>query len=99
MLYKSHTNYINRISFTNFHKKPEALRNQKISGASTFNSEATNMEEFTPNKIEQLNKMPIIESHINKSDDGKWIIQKVTITTIKPVKYFEKILERTEEAI
>ncbi len=51
------------------------------------------MEEFTPNKIEQLNKMPIIESHVNKSDDGKWVIQKVIITTIKPVKYFEKMLE------
>jgi len=51
------------------------------------------MGELTTSKIEQLNKMPIIESHINKSDDGKWIIHKVVITSIKPVKYFEKVLE------
>ena len=51
-------------------------------------------EEFSPTKIEQLNKMPIIESQVSKSDDGKWIINKVIITTIKPVKYFEKVLEQ-----
>ena len=51
-----------------------------------------NMEELSQTKIEQINKMPIIESSVSKSDDGKWVIQKVTITTIKPVKYFEKML-------
>ena len=52
-----------------------------------------NMEELSQTKIEQINKMPIIESSVSKSDDGKWVIQKVIITTIKPVKYFEKMLE------
>ena len=51
------------------------------------------MEELTTSKIEQLNKMPIIECHVNKSDDGKWIIHKTVITSIKPVKYFEKVLQ------
>jgi hypothetical protein len=49
------------------------------------------MEELSKGKIEQLNKMPIIESTVSKSDDGKWVIQKVIITSIKPVKYFEKM--------
>ena len=54
------------------------------------------MEELTPTKIEQLNKMPIIETSVGKSDDGKWVIHKTTITSIKPIKYFKKVLENTE---
>jgi len=50
-------------------------------------------EELTQNKIEQLNKMPIVESNVMKSDDGKWVIQKTTITSIKPIKYYQKMLE------
>ena len=43
-------------------------------------------------KMEQLNRQPIIESNISKSEDGKWIIHKTTITDIKPITYFEKVL-------
>ena len=51
------------------------------------------MEELSKSKIEQLNKMPIIESTVNKSDDGKWVIHKTIITSIKPIKYYEKMFE------
>ncbi len=54
------------------------------------------MEELTPTKIEQLNKMPIVESTVGKSDDGKWIIHRTTITSIKPIKYYQKILEQAQ---
>ena len=50
-------------------------------------------EELAQNKIEQLNKMPIVESNVTKSDDGKWVIQKTTITSIKSIKYYQKMLE------
>lgn len=50
-------------------------------------------EELTSAKIEQLNKMPIVESSVTKSDDGKWVIHKTTITSIKAVKYYQKMLE------
>ena len=43
-------------------------------------------------KVEQLSKQPIIENHISRSDDGKWLIHRTTITDIKPVSYFEKVL-------
>ncbi len=43
-------------------------------------------------KIAQLSKQPIIESLVSKSEDGKWLIHKTTITDIKPVSYFEKVL-------
>lgn len=56
------------------------------------------MEELSKTKIEQLNKMPIIESTVGKSDDGKWVIQKTIITSIKPVKYFEKMFEQNPSA-
>lgn len=44
-------------------------------------------------KEEQLKAMPRIESGFQKSKDGKYIIHKTTITTIRPVQYFEKVLE------
>ena len=50
-------------------------------------------EELTPTKIEQLNKMPIVESSVGKSDDGKWVIHRTVITSIKPIKYYQKMLE------
>ena len=41
---------------------------------------------------DQLKRMPLIESKFNKSKDGKYIIHKTTITTIRPLAYFEKVV-------
>ena len=49
--------------------------------------------ELSEKRLEQLNRQPIVESSIRRSDDGKWIVHKTTITDIKPVSYFEKVLE------
>jgi len=46
---------------------------------------------------EKGQNLPILETHISKSKDGKYIIHKTVITDIKPVKYFEKIMEKKEE--
>jgi hypothetical protein len=43
-------------------------------------------------KEEQLRVMPIIRSSISKSKDGKYIVQRTTITNIKPVAYYEAVL-------
>ena len=48
--------------------------------------------ELSEKKLEQLNRQPIVESSIRRSDDGKWIVHKTTITDIKPVTFFEKVL-------
>jgi len=48
--------------------------------------------ELSEKRLEQLNRQPIVESSIRRSDDGKWIVHKTTITDIKPVSYFEKVL-------
>jgi hypothetical protein len=48
--------------------------------------------ELSEKKIEQLNKQPIVETQIKRSEDGKWVVHKTTITDIKPVTYFEKVL-------
>jgi len=47
---------------------------------------------LTNRKEEQLREMPIIRSSIGKSKDGKYIIQRTTITSIKPVVYYEAVL-------
>ena len=44
-------------------------------------------------KLEQLKKMPAIQSVIFKSKDGKFMVHKTTITDIKPVNYYETVLE------
>ena len=51
------------------------------------------MEQLSETKIEQLNKMPIVETSVGKTEDGKWIVHKTTITDIKPVSYMEKVMD------
>jgi len=48
--------------------------------------------ELTKTKIEQLNKQPIVETSVAKSEDNKWIVHKTTITDIKPMSYMKKVL-------
>ena len=48
--------------------------------------------ELSALKIQQINKQPIVESSVSKSEDGKWLIHKTVITDIKPVSYFEKVM-------
>ena len=53
---------------------------------------------LTYRKEEQLRKMPKIESTITRSKDGRFIIQKTTITNVKPVEYYEAVLGGKEQA-
>ena len=48
-------------------------------------------KEKTQTKPEFENR-PILETHITKSKDGKYVIHKTVITDIKPIKYLEKVL-------
>ena len=47
---------------------------------------------LTNKRENQLKRMPLIESKFNKSKDGKYVIHKTTITTIRPLAYFEKVV-------
>lgn len=47
---------------------------------------------FSQVKQEQLNRQPVLETRISKSEDGKWIIHKTIITDIKPTDYFQKVV-------
>jgi hypothetical protein len=47
---------------------------------------------LTTKKEEQLRSMPIIRSSVNKSKDGKYVVQRTTITHIKPTAYYEAVL-------
>ena len=50
-------------------------------------------QELSVVKIEQLNKQPIIETAVSVSEDLRWVIHKTIITDIKPVTYFEKVMQ------
>ena len=49
--------------------------------------------ELSETKIEQLNKMPIVETSTRLSEDGRWILHRTTITDLKPVSYLRKVLK------
>jgi len=50
-------------------------------------------EELPDWKIKQLNKMPIVETRIATSKDGRFVIHKTIITDIKPREYYDKVME------
>jgi hypothetical protein len=50
-------------------------------------------------KEEQLRKQPIMESFVRRSADGKYIVHKTVITHIKPVAYYEAVLENEEVVV
>ncbi len=52
-------------------------------------------EELSETRIKQLAKMPIVETKLNTSKDGKYIIHKTVITDIKPKEYYSKVLQNS----
>jgi len=52
---------------------------------------------LTTKKEEQLKKMPRIESRIYKSRNGKYIVQRTIISSVKPVAYLQKIIDGQNE--
>ena len=53
--------------------------------------------EFSEKRLEQIKNMPIVESKVSKSKDGKFIMHKTVITDIKPVKYYDAVMENAGE--
>lgn len=47
---------------------------------------------LTQKQEEKVKEMPIIESKISRSKDGKYLLHKTTITMIRPVAYYEAVL-------
>ena len=43
--------------------------------------------------MRQLGDMPLLDTRVYKSKDGKYIINEVRIKTIKPVNYYNAIIE------
>lgn len=50
---------------------------------------------LTYKKEQQLKKMPIIQSRIKASKNGRYIIQQTVITNVKPVEYYQAVLTNT----
>ena len=48
---------------------------------------------LTDRKEQQLKKMPMIESRLSKSKDGKYLIHRTVITHVRPLAYYKAILE------
>ena len=47
-------------------------------------------------KMKNLEKMPYIENKITKSKDGRFLIHRTIITTIRPIQYIQAILDSEE---
>ncbi len=50
---------------------------------------------LTYKKEQQLKRMPIIQSRIKASKNGRYIIQQTVITNVKPVEYYQAVLANT----
>jgi hypothetical protein len=48
-------------------------------------------------KLEQLRRMPLIESKVFKTPDDRWIVHRTIISQVKPVEYYKAILENEAE--
>lgn len=47
---------------------------------------------LTNKQEHRLKDMPIIETRISRSKDGKYLLHRTVITTIRPISYYEAIL-------
>ena len=47
---------------------------------------------LTYKKEQQLRKMPLIQSKIKVSKNGRYIIHQTVLTNIKPIEYYNAIL-------
>lgn len=47
---------------------------------------------LTKKKEERLKRMPNIETRLRKSKDGKYLINQTIITHVRPLDYYEAIL-------
>lgn len=52
---------------------------------------------FTEKQEEHIKKMPMIETIVGKSKDGKFIIHKTIMTHIKPTAYWQAVLDGKNE--
>ncbi|MFH1133868.1 MAG: hypothetical protein V1735_05220 [Nanoarchaeota archaeon] len=44
-------------------------------------------------KLEQLKRMPLIESKIFKTPDSRFIVHRTIISQVKPVEYYQAIID------
>jgi hypothetical protein len=46
--------------------------------------------------MQQLSDIPIMKNRIYKSKDGRYIINELSIKTIKPTNYYDAIIKNTQ---
>ena len=52
---------------------------------------------LTNKKEKQLRKMPIVETKVFKSRDGRFVVHKTSIVSIKPTAYYQKVVGTSTE--
>jgi hypothetical protein len=52
---------------------------------------------LTEKKAEQLKKMPHISQRIFKTKDGRFLVHQTRISTVRPLEYYEKVVENNQE--
>jgi len=48
-------------------------------------------------KLDQLKKMPLIESKVFKTPDNKFLVHRTILSFVKPVEYFQAIIDNPAE--
>ena len=54
---------------------------------------------LTTKKIEQLKKMPLIQTRIRRIKDSNLILHQTIISDIRPIEYYEAVVDRSNTLV
>ena len=54
---------------------------------------------LTTKKIEQLKKMPLIQTRIRRIKDSNLILHQTIISDIRPIEYYEAVVDRSNPLV
>lgn len=52
---------------------------------------------LTNKKIEQLKKMPLIQTRIRRLKDSNLILHQTIISDLRPIEYYEAVVDKSNE--
>lgn len=54
---------------------------------------------LTEKKIEQLKKMPLIQTRIRRLKESNLILHQTIISDVRPIEYYEAVVDKTNSKI
>jgi len=52
---------------------------------------------LTEKKVQQLKKMPLIQTRIRRIKDSNLILHQTVISDVRPIEYYQAVVDKTNE--